>query len=168
MNERQFYLVKVVKKLRVFQGFEFSEIQQILRVALLKDYSKGDEVYQYGKPSHEFLVLLKGSLIVTGEFGEEIARIRPGTSVGEMGVLTEQPRSATVEAAEDSTAMAIGRNQINALFAADKEMHVKVLTNLVHILSVRINEANTLIESHSRMIRDLEKQLEAAGNRAYQ
>ena len=64
--------------------------------------------------------------------------------------------------------MAIGSSQINALFAADKKMHVKVLTNLVHILSLRINEANTLIESHSRMIRDLEKQLEAVGSRARQ
>ena len=168
MNERQFYLVKVVKKLRVFEGFELPEIQRLLRVALLKHYSQGDEVYQYGKPSHEFLVLLKGSLIVTGEFGEEIARIRPGTSVGEMGVLTEQRRSATVEAAEDSTAMVIGKSQINALFASDKDMHVKVLTNLVHILSLRINESNTLIESHSRMIRNLEKQLEEVEDRAYQ
>ena len=160
MNERQYHLVKVIQKIGVFEGFELPDIQRLLRVAGLKSYRAREDIYTIGDPSLELMVLLKGKLSVQGESGEELAEIRPGTPVGEMGVFTGQPRSATIQAAVDCTALVLGKEELSGLLSANKDMYVTVLMNLVRILSERLAQANQLNESHARIIRDLESQLD--------
>ena len=160
MNERQYHLVKVVAKIPVFEGFELDEIQRLLRVCQLKSLKEGQDVYAKGEPSDEMLVLLKGRLSVTGDSGEELAEIRAGKPIGEMGVFTGQPRSANIVAVENCAVIALSRMELGAMLAANKGMQVKVLQNLVGILSQRLTESNELNDSQARMIRELEKQVD--------
>lgn len=160
MNERQFYLAKVIRKIPVFSGFDLPDIQYLLRVADLTSYDKGDEVYARDAPSDEMLVLLRGHLTVLGEGGEELAQIGPGRPIGEMGVFTGAPRSATIVATQDSTAIVFEGERLIELLSTNQGMYVKVLKNLVSILCERLADANRLNESHSRMVRDLERRMD--------
>ena len=157
MNERQFYLVKVIQKIAVFEGFELTDIQRLLRICRMREFEAGEQVYTKGDESNEMLVLLRGKLSVTGDSGEELAEVRPGNPTGEMGVFTRQPRSANIVASERSTAIVLGRKELGVLLGTNEGMHVKVLQNLVAILSQRIEQGNELNESQARMIRDLNK-----------
>ena len=157
MNERQFFLVKVIQKIAVFEGFELTDIQRLLRICKMRELKAGEQVYTKGEESNDMLVLLRGKLSVTGDSGEELAEVRPGNPTGEMGVFTRQPRSANIVASERSTAIVLGRQELGVLLGANEGMHVKVLQNLVAILSQRIEQANELTESQARMIRDLHK-----------
>ncbi len=160
MNERQYHLVKVIGKIPVFDGFELEEIQRLLRICQLKSLQEGQDVYAKGEPSDEMLVLLKGKLSVTGDSGEELAEIRAGKPIGEMGVFTGQPRSANIVAVESCAVIALSRTELGIMLAANKGMQLKVLQNLVGILSQRLTEANELNDAQARMIRDLEKQVD--------
>ena len=167
MNERQYHLIRVVQKIPVFGGFELADIQQLLRLGEIRQYRGGDEIYVKGAPSDDMLVLLKGRLSVVAESGEELAEIKAGMPIGEMGLFTRQPRSADTAAVDDSTALILGRDNLVAMLESDRGLHVKILRNVVSILSERLTAANSLNESHSRMIRDLEKRLRYAdGNGA--
>jgi|GEM_PF-4282124 len=53
--------------------------------------------------------------------------------------------------------MVLGRKEIGLLLATNKEMQIKVLQNLVKVLSARLTEANELSDTQARMIRDLER-----------
>ena len=159
MNERQYFLVKVIQKIPIFGGFELEHIQRLLKICQLRNFQAGERIYVTGEPSEEMLVLLKGMLLVTGESGEEFAQIRPGNPTGEMGVFTGQPRSADITAAVDSTAIVLSGEHLGVVLGANMEMHVKVLQNLVTILCARLAEANGLTESQARMIRDQSKRL---------
>ena len=160
MNERQYHLIKVISKIPVFEGFGLEEIQRLLRVCSLKNLSAGQDVYVKGEASDEMLVLLRGKLSVTGESGEELAEIRPGKPIGEMGVFTGEPRSANIITVEDSTVIVFQRQELGALLMTNRDMNLKVLQNLVGILSQRLVQANELNESQARMLRDLERQQE--------
>lgn len=118
MNERQYHLVKVIGKIPVFEGFDLEEIQRLLRVCNLRNVTAGEDIYMKGEASDEMLVLLKGKLSVTSESGEELAAIRPGRPIGEMGVFTGQPRSANIVSVEDSTVIAFKRQELGALLMA--------------------------------------------------
>ncbi|MEE2658216.1 MAG: cyclic nucleotide-binding domain-containing protein [Candidatus Latescibacterota bacterium] len=159
MNEKQYHLVKVIQKMEVFRDFDATEVQRLLRVCRFKSFSDREKIYQKGKPSEEMLVLLKGKLLVLGTAGEELATISPGMSIGEMGLFTGQPRSASISAAADSTALLLRRADLGMALRSDKETLVKVLHNLVGILSTRLSDANSLSESQGRIIHDLEKKL---------
>lgn len=89
-----------------------------------------------------------------------MAQIGPGRPTGEMGVFTGARRSASIVAVQDSTAIIFNREHLMSLLEANQGMYVKVLRNLVGILCERLADANSLNESNSRIIRDLERQLD--------
>ena len=157
MNERQYQLVRVIRKIPLFVEFSLEEIQLLLRAGQVVQFKPDEQIYFYGAPSDEMLVLLRGKLAVLAESGEELARLGPGTPTGEMGLFTGLPRSATIVSLQASTAMVLGIKEIGLLLATNKEMQVKVLQSLVKVLSQRLTEANELSDTQARMIRDLQK-----------
>ncbi len=157
MNEKQYQLVRVITKIPLFSDLSLEEIQLLLRAGKIVQFKPDEQIYFYGDPSDEMLVLLRGRLAVLTESDEEVARLGPGTPIGEMGLFTGEPRSATIVSLEASTAMVLGRKEIGLLLATNREMQVKVLQNLVKVLCQRLTEANELNDTQARMIRDLEK-----------
>lgn len=160
MNEKQYMLVKVIQKIEIFRNFDVSDVQRLLRVCNFSNFKQDEHIYVFGESSNEMLILLKGSLRVMGEAGDELARIKPGMPVGEMGLFTGQPRSADIIAHENSTAIVLNGDELKVLLSGAIEMHLKVLYNVIAVLSSRVSEANGLTETQSRLIRDLEKKLQ--------
>ena len=160
MNEKHYMLVKVIQKIEVFRGFDAGDVQRLLRVCKFRNFKVGEQIYVFGEPSDEMLILLKGQLRVMGESGDELARIRPGMPVGEMGLFTGQPRSADIIAHDNSTAIVLNGTVLKVLLSGAIDMHLKVLYNVISTLSQRVADANGLTETQARLIRDLEKKLE--------
>ena len=70
----------------------------------------GKTIIREGSESEEMYVLIDGELIVSklsGDKDVELARIRPGEVVGEIALLDDAPRTATVTAAMESNAVRI-------------------------------------------------------------
>lgn len=159
VNERQYQLVKVIQKIEVFRGFDAGDVQRLLRVCHFKNLKTGEHVYVRGEPSEEMLILLRGKLRVLAESGEELALILPGMPTGEMGLFTGQPRSADIVAAAPSTSIVLRRAEIMSVLTSDKDMHIKVLSNLIVTLSQRLTDGNSLADSQARTIRELQKRV---------
>ena len=109
MNEAQYQLMKAIRKLRLFKGFELNDMQNLLPICHYTQYESGQKIYGLGEPSREMLILLMGELNVVGDSGEILAEIPSGSPVGEIGVFTGEPRSATITAAEPSAGFIIAR-----------------------------------------------------------
>jgi CRP-like cAMP-binding protein len=62
----------------------------------------------------ECLVVVDGSFAVERN-GEQIAELGAGDFMGEIALLTDQPRNATVTATEDSTVYAFSRREFTSL-----------------------------------------------------
>ena len=159
MNETQAQLVKVIQKLRLFQGFELEDMQRLLPICQFTTYETDKKIYKVGEPSREMLVLLMGKLHVLGNSGEVLAEILPGASVGEMGVFTGEPRSADIVAAEKSTGFVIGKPDLEKLLRTHKDLYFTILQNLVSVISERLIEANRLNNEHVQTIMKMQDQL---------
>jgi len=83
-----------------------------------------------------------------------LGEILPGTTIGEMGVLTGSPRSATAVSVEDSGGFAIEGTALMRLLDSDDEIRTKVLWNVVRILADRLIGANRQIETYAVRGRD--------------
>ncbi len=160
MNERQYHLVKVIQKIEVFAGFDHADVQRLLRICRFQNFARGEKVYTRGRASDEMLIVLRGVMLVLGVDGKELARIRPGNPLGEMGLFTGQPRSADVLAGDKSTALVLRRSDLTLMFGGNQEMTVKVLENVIRVLSARVEETNQLVAAQSRTIHDLERRLQ--------
>ena len=88
MNERQHHLVNVSQKIEIFSGVDHTDVQRLLKICRFKSYASGGDVDKRGDASDEMLLVLRGMMLVLGEDGKELARVRPGHAMGEMGLLT--------------------------------------------------------------------------------
>ena len=81
---------------------------------------EGDVIIKEGSESEEMYVLVEGELIVSklsGDKDVELARILPGEVVGEIALLDQAPRTATVAAAMNSLAVRIPVAAFEALLS---------------------------------------------------
>ena len=147
MKRKQFELHKVVQKIPIFKGFEHNEILAILKTCTSVPIAPGETIYVKGEPSEDMLILLKGELIVRGDSGEKLARIHPGGSIGEMGIFTGLPRSASVTSHEQSAGIVIKKMDLIEVLRTESAMHIKLLSNLVTLLSRRLVDTGALVES---------------------
>ena len=159
VNEKIYSLVKVIQKIEVFAGFDNAAVQRLLRICRFKNFAEGQKIYSQGDASDEMLIALRGLMLVVGTDGREIARVRPGNPLGEMGLFTGQPRSADIVAAENSTALILTRSDLTLVLGGNLEMKTKILENVVAVLSARIEDTNSMVAAQSRTIHDLELRL---------
>jgi len=159
MNQKQFHLIRLVKKIGLFAEFELEEVGKLFRICTFQAYEGGQEIYKVGTQSQEMLILLSGGLLVLNNLGEILAEIPPGSPVGEMGVFTGESRSATIVASINSTGIVISRSDMQRLINTNPEMHLKVLKSLLPVICERLVAANKLNNQHLETIMKMEDQL---------
>src|SRR6184192_4076668 len=77
--------------------------------------------------------------------GLSIATLRAGGHFGEMGLVDQAPRSATVVAVEDTSAISIDRENLLKLMRRDSLLAVKLLWSFVQVLSARLRNNNEVL-----------------------
>ena len=147
MKKKYYKIVKVVQKIPIFKGLDQDEIVAILKICTSVPIAEGQTIYVKGEQSDDMLILLKGELTVIGDSGEKLAVIQSGGSVGEMGLFTGRTRSARITSYEDSVGIVIKKTDLLEVLRRHTPMYMKLLRNLVTLLSNRLVETGALVES---------------------
>jgi cAMP-dependent protein kinase regulator len=87
----------------------------------------GDAVVTEGEPGHAFYVVESGQLDVE-ESGRWVRTLRPGDHFGEVALLLDTPRTATVRASTPIRAFRLDRAGFDALLA-DEFRHGRLLSH---------------------------------------
>jgi eukaryotic-like serine/threonine-protein kinase len=112
-------------------------------------FAPGALLMQEGDVGNEVFVIDKGNVLAfkTGRDGrrQELARLGPGSVVGEAGVLSSQPRTASVIALDEVVATAVTREQLEKELGLDSWMGalVKALANRFLDLDGRLDKASS-------------------------
>ena len=121
----------LVKKIPLFQGLLPSQIRELLSEGEVQDFSQGSSILcKEGEESCFLFILLRGKLAVP-KGGETLAHLSPVEIVGEMGVITDSPRCATLQAEEDATVMSIAKNRFNYAIGLDAELAATIYKNVL-------------------------------------
>lgn len=162
-------LIETIKKIPIFQGLSPTQIRKILEISTAKSFKPEEKLCRAGSPSEELFILIAGELAVVTGNGERIASIVPVTTVGEMGMITRQPRSATVEAVKPSRVLILKRAQFDVLLRGESNMKARTYENIIGILSDKLIRDNIRIREHDSetvlyedRISDLKRRLRAA------
>ena len=95
----------------------------------------GQTLFAKGEPPDALYLLLSGALGLIaakpGSSGAMIAQIHAGETVGEMGVLSNRPRSATAVALRDSSLLRIGKPVFEKLLRLHPDATLRLLAQLV-------------------------------------
>jgi CRP/FNR family cyclic AMP-dependent transcriptional regulator len=126
--------VELIKKVPLFAGCSKHELEQIAQIADEIDLSAGKEMTREGSRGREFFVLLEGDADVT-KGGSSINKLGAGDFFGEIALVSDSPRTATVTATSPVRALVITDRSFRRLLDEQPEIQRKVLIALAERLA---------------------------------
>jgi small-conductance mechanosensitive channel len=92
------------------------ERERVAHEMVARRFGRGERIIEQGAPGQTFYVVAAGSVSILTVRGVEVTRLGRGQYFGEMSLLTGEPRSATVVAAEDAVLFELDRPTFAQLF----------------------------------------------------
>lgn len=121
--------VELLKKVPLFSGCSKSELTQLAKTADELDVREGTVLTREGKSGREFFVLISGTARVTKK-GRKVADLGPGDWLGEIALLTDSPRTATVTATSAVDLLVITDRRFRTVVETMPSIALKVLSSI--------------------------------------
>src|SRR5690606_28520730 len=144
---------ELLAKMRLFRPLNDREILRVLQVTDVVNYDDGQDVMTQGETGEDLFIVLNGKVdVIRGE--AVIATLEQGAHVGEMALVRNQPRSATVRSRGTSELMVIRRRDFFELLRNEHALAVKLLWQFLGVVADRLAET-------SRELGQVREELEA-------
>jgi pilus retraction protein PilT len=127
-----------LQKTNFFSRLQPEVIQQLVKKATLLRFESNDIVVSAGEASDRFFVVIAGEVIVlkgSPTEGTELCRLGTSETIGEMGVLMNEPRSASVIAHKPSLLMQLDAATFDRMFEKVPGFGKAIAIELSHRLS---------------------------------
>ncbi|QSB06330.1 Crp/Fnr family transcriptional regulator [Natronoglycomyces albus] len=118
----------------MFSGLDLPARQRIAEVAVPRHYHRGRLLFFEGEPAESLIMIRSGAVSVfrTAATGERamLHVARPPEVLGEVSLLDSSPRSASAEALEDTTALALARSSFIEMVHSNPKMLDAVMRSM--------------------------------------
>ena len=118
--------IELLKSVPLFAGCSKNELRQLAKTADEIDLRQGTVLTREGRPGREFFVLIDGTAEVTKK-GKKIADLGPGDWLGEIALITDSPRTATVTATSAVDVLVITDRRFRSVVETMPSIALKVL-----------------------------------------
>jgi CRP/FNR family cyclic AMP-dependent transcriptional regulator len=125
--------LELLGNVRLFSTCNRRELARIASLADEVDVPKGKVLIRQGEPGRECFVIAEGRAKATMR-GKGTAVLGPGSFFGEMSLLDQGPRSATVTAETDMRLLVLGSREFSALINEVPVVAVRMMRGLAERL----------------------------------
>ena len=143
-----------LRTLDMFNGLSDEELSSVAALCSEASYKVGDIILNLNDPTENFYLIRSGTVqIITNpdilETKPELAdavmiNLGEGQSFGEMGLVDQGARSATVRAGSDTEVYSINCNQFQELCYEDTHLGFLVMRNIAADLSFKLRYRNLI------------------------
>ena len=117
-------------RIPLFAVLSAKDRARIVKYAKRRSYAAGETVVREGDPALHLFVLAAGHARVERE-GVPIGRLEPGEFFGELGIIEEHGRTATVIAEDDLTCYLLPAWEFRSLLREHPQMAIPMLESLI-------------------------------------
>lgn len=133
----------------LFRSLNKKHIKQLARAVQAQQYAPGATIVKQGDTGLGLYVITSGSVEIRKERpGQEpltVNSLGPGQFFGEMALLDDYPRSATVVARESTECMTLAKWH----FLGELEAHPEMALPMLSVMSRRVRDALELAEARA-------------------
>ena len=117
---------ELIRHVPLFARCSKHDVKAIAQIADEIDLREGTEMTREGAAGREFFVLLEGTAVVERN-GEKINALGPGDFFGEISLISEEPRTATVRASSPVRALVVTARSFRRLLDEQPEIKTSVM-----------------------------------------
>ena len=135
--------VGMLKRVPLFAGVEPAKLKLLAFTSDLVSYNAGQVLFRQGEEGDAAYVILTGSadILVESDAGQiKVAGVEPNAIVGEIAILCDVSRTATVQASERLEALRIRKDHFLRMLKENPEMTLEILKVLADRLSATTAE----------------------------
>ena len=123
-----------LQKVPLFRGLSKKQLREISGLATRLNEPAGAVLTQEGKVGHEFIIVVDGEIEIRK--GDRVVATRgAGDYVGEIALLDNRPRTATVIAKTPVVIEVIGQREFRSLLAGAPELSSDIMSTMAQRLS---------------------------------
>jgi CRP/FNR family transcriptional regulator len=133
---------RLLARTEVFGDLERRELQAVAQVAVPRSWERGHIIFREGDSGDTCYLLRSGAVMLTREHQDgrmvALAELRTGALFGELAMFRGETRSATAEALEPTSAVALLARDVQRLIRRHPDIALKLLA----ALSERVSRTN--------------------------
>jgi CRP/FNR family transcriptional regulator, cyclic AMP receptor protein len=141
--------VELLKGVPIFSKVEQSKLKLLAFTSERVNFAAGQEVCHQGDPGDTMYVILGGVadvLIDTDKGQIVVAEMQRNSFFGEIAILCDVPRTATIKAREPLSTLKITKDMFYRLVAEFPQMAVEIMRELAH----RVEDTNQKLRAATR------------------
>ena len=129
--------VELLRNIPLFSKIEPSKLKLLAFASDRLTFAPGQELFHQGDPGDAAYIIMDGEAEVTidtpaGEIS--VAKVRKNDLIGEIAILCDVPRTATIKALSEVTTLAISKDLFFQMVTEFPDMAVEIMRELAHRL----------------------------------
>lgn len=136
---------QILKSIGLFKAFREDELKELLKSAKALHFESHANVIIEGEASWGIYIILEG---MVGVFKAnkmsgtvyELGQLRAGAFFGEMSLIDQNTRSATIQTLTESTLLYISKEDFNRFLNSSNDIRLRFYENCIHSLVHRFRE----------------------------
>ena len=134
--------VDVLRDVWLFAGLDDQQLDAVSSLTFQKNFGPGEVIFEEGRTGNGLYAIISGNVEAVKSLGTEqertVNRLGSGEVFGEMALLGEWPRTATVRAIDDVECLGIDR----WVFLTQLERHPQMGIKLLQILAQKLRDSD--------------------------
>ena len=166
LEEKKNKLVSFFEQIDLFENFTPHELLTFTEnLAISKrEYSTNELVFEEGQTGVSMYFVYDGRIGVYKNYGKpdevKLAELHKGSVFGEISMLRETPRTATIAALEPSILLAISQKDIEEFMTIHPSVAFKLIKNFASKLSLDLEHCNKNMESFKHRLNETIEEIE--------
>lgn len=140
-------LLRFVSAVDLFHKIDLDDVAALLRQSTRRDFESGEQVFAEGEEGHAMYIVTRGAFEVYRRLSGQdvfIASVEPGDHFGEIALLSNHPRSASVRAIQSSSAIRLSKQAV----MSEHRAAALLFRNMAHLMAQRLLSVENEVIQH--------------------
>lgn len=145
-------VIDLLIEIPMFDQIKSDDLKILARSMNFMDFQPREVIFSEGDKGDFVCFVTRGALDVVkkNEKGKEvvIATLGKGRSIGEMSIIDDFPRSATVRAKSQATLLILTRKRFEEMLEQHPQIGVKLLKGIARFMSMNMRKTSSLLADY--------------------
>jgi CRP-like cAMP-binding protein len=151
MKSQNGFILDILTEIELFSELDYNSLTNLSNLFEEKIYNQDEIIFKEDSIGTSMMMITSGevriSQISDPQTEEALIILKKGDVFGEMALLEDMPRSATVIANTNVIIFEVQREKFLSFLENNKEAGVKILMKLAKILSSRLRETDAKVKA---------------------